>query len=231
MKLHCRGLATEVMASKSAIDPVQADALDKDMCLLVNEDDKYIGHSSKRNCHKVQPDGSILLHRAFSVFLFNERGDMLMQKRASNKVTYADHYTNACCSHPLLVDNKEEDVVTAARRRLNFELGIPMEELDPKLFYYLTRIHYMDPGDGVWGEHEIDYILFLQANLTIKPNPDEVSELLYIPKNEFNSFVPTLEDPMTPWFNLIRRYRLKQWWDNLSNLDAYRDHEKIYKLN
>lgn len=66
---------------------LQAEALDKDICLLVDEKDNFLGTATKRECHKVGPDGNVLLHRAFSVFLFNKRGDMLMQRRSSNKVT------------------------------------------------------------------------------------------------------------------------------------------------
>lgn len=65
----------------------QADYLDKDICLLVDEKDKFIGTAAKRDCHKVGPDGNLLLHRAFSVFLFNKRGDMLLQRRSSQKVS------------------------------------------------------------------------------------------------------------------------------------------------
>lgn len=65
---------------------LKAEAFDKDICLLVDEKDNFVGTATKRDCHKVADDGSILLHRAFSVFLFNKRGDMLLQRRASQKV-------------------------------------------------------------------------------------------------------------------------------------------------
>lgn len=65
---------------------LQLEALDKDICLLVDEKDNFVGTATKRECHKVGEDGKILLHRAFSVFLFNKRGDMLLQRRASQKV-------------------------------------------------------------------------------------------------------------------------------------------------
>lgn len=61
----------------------------------------------------------------------------------------------------------------AAGRRLKYELGIPLEQTSPEKFQYLTRIHYFD-GEGQWGEHEIDYILFLRADVTLDVNPDEV---------------------------------------------------------
>ncbi|XP_041969472.1 isopentenyl-diphosphate Delta-isomerase 1 [Aricia agestis] len=216
--------------SMEDIEAQQAAALDNDICLLVDEKDNMIGTATKRVCHTVGPDGSIPLHRAFSVFLFNKRGDMLLQKRSSQKVTYPDYYTNACCSHPLFIDGKPEDVITAAQRRLNHELGIPMDQLDASQFTYLTRIHYHDPGDGVWGEHELDHILFLQGDFPVKPNSAEISEYCYVPKNEFNAFIPTLEGPMTPWFNMVRRHRLKLWWDNLHRLDELKETDKIHKF-
>ena len=62
----------------------------------------------------------------------------------------------------------------AAARRLNYELGIPLEQTSPEKFQYLTRIHYHDLGDGQWGEHEIDYILFLRGDVALDVNADEV---------------------------------------------------------
>lgn len=71
---------------KYIISWLQAAALDKDICLLVDEKDNMTGTATKHECHRVGPNGDILLHRAFSVFLFNKRGDMLMQRRSSQKV-------------------------------------------------------------------------------------------------------------------------------------------------
>ncbi|KAJ0173568.1 hypothetical protein K1T71_010717 [Dendrolimus kikuchii] len=215
---------------KDGVETLQAEALDKDICLLVDEKDNMIGTATKRDCHKVDPDGNVLLHRAFSVFLFNKRGDMLLQRRSSQKVTYPDYYTNACCSHPLYIDEKPENVIMAARRRLNVELGIPLDQMDPEQFVFMTRVHYHDPGDGVWGEHEIDHILFFQSDVKVKPNSDEISEYCFVPKAEFNAFLPTLEGPITPWFNIIRRHRLKLWWDNLHRLKELAEPEKIHKF-
>jgi isopentenyl-diphosphate delta-isomerase len=79
----------------------------------------------------------------------------------------------------------------AAGRRLNYELGVPLEQATPEKFQYLTRIHYRDSGDGQWGEHEIDYILVLHGDVTLEPNPDEVIYIvptflfLYVHENEW----------------------------------------------
>lgn len=230
-----RGLSSSLAAAKEHLDPVQESFL-KEKCFLTNDQDKIIGQATKKDCHLVQKDGNILLHRAFSVFLFNKKGDLLLQKRSSKKVTYADHYTNSCCSHPVADfpgEDEEENnigVKRAARRRLNFELGIPVDNIPLEELNYITRIHYKDVGNGKWGEHEIDYVLFFQADVNIKPNPNEISEISFVPRNELDEYIPTLSGPLTPWFQLILKHRLRFWWDNLDNLDEIKDHENILKL-
>ena len=80
----------------------QDDMMKKDMCILLDEDDNMIGHASKVDSHqftKKNPRG--LLHRAFSVFMFNQKAELLLQQRAGDKITFPDVWTNTCCSHPL----------------------------------------------------------------------------------------------------------------------------------
>jgi isopentenyl-diphosphate delta-isomerase len=104
-----------------------------------------------------------LLHRAFSVFLFNSENELLLQQRATEKITFPDMWTNTCCSHPLGIPGEGGDelvesvagVKRAAQRKLDQELGIPMSQVPFDDFKFLTRIHYKAPcGDGKWGEHE-----------------------------------------------------------------------------
>lgn len=110
-----------------------------------------------------------LLHRAFSVFLFNPTdGRLLLQKRADEKITFPSMWTNTCCSHPLaikkeLIELDQEGVRNAAIRKLPHELGIKLGpgegdraggDLEKDDFTYLGRIHYLAPSDGIWGEHE-----------------------------------------------------------------------------
>jgi isopentenyl-diphosphate Delta-isomerase len=102
-----------------------------------------------------------LLHRAFSAFVFRpEDGKLLLQQRATEKITFPDMWTNTCCSHPLddfeaeKVEKDQLGVRVAASRKLEHELGIPMEQTPVDKFQYLTRIHYLAPSDGLWGEHE-----------------------------------------------------------------------------
>lgn len=103
-----------------------------------------------------------LLHRAFSVFLFDSKKRLLLQQRASEKITFPDLWTNTCCSHPLGIPGEtgaELDaailgVKRAARRKLEQELGIKPEQVPLEKFEFLTRIYYKAPSDGKWGEHE-----------------------------------------------------------------------------
>jgi len=106
-----------------------------------------------------------LLHRAFSVFLFNSQNQLLLQQRATEKITFPDMWTNTCCSHPLGIpgetgvglDASVQGVRRAAVRKLDHELGIPSAQVPIDDFKFLTRIHYKSPSDGKWGEHESMY--------------------------------------------------------------------------
>ena len=102
-----------------------------------------------------------LLHRAFSAFVFRPSdGRLLLQQRASEKITFPDMWTNTCCSHPLddfeleKVEKDQLGVRIAASRKLEHELGIPQSQTPIDQFQYLTRIHYLAPSNGMWGEHE-----------------------------------------------------------------------------
>jgi isopentenyl-diphosphate Delta-isomerase len=104
-----------------------------------------------------------LLHRAFSCFLFDpENHRLLLQQRASEKITFPDMWTNTCCSHPLGIPGETGDdlpssimgVKRAAQRKLGHELGIKKEQIPLENFDFLTRIHYLAPSSGAWGEHE-----------------------------------------------------------------------------
>lgn len=103
-----------------------------------------------------------LLHRAFSVFLFDSKNRLLLQQRATEKITFPDMWTNTCCSHPLGVPGETgaeleaavQGVRRAAQRKLDQELGIKAAQVPVDQFQFLTRIHYKAPSDGKWGEHE-----------------------------------------------------------------------------
>mmetsp|Transcript_4162 Transcript_4162/g.10694 ORF Transcript_4162/g.10694 Transcript_4162/m.10694 type:complete len:315 (-) Transcript_4162:101-1045(-) len=213
----------------------QQELMMKDTCILVDERDRIVGNVSKKTCHTFggeHPNG--MLHRAFSVFLFNENNELLLQKRASDKITFPDVWTNTCCSHPLYgydpceVDQPEDvasgqtpGVKHAAVRKLAHELGIPAHQVGIEKFKFLTRLHYC-AADSVtwgpnseWGEHEVDYILLIKAQVDVKPNPEEVGDFKYVKPSELRLMMDSKDLLWSPWFRIIVREFLHSWWDNL----------------
>lgn len=106
----------------------------EEQCILVDENDRALGPDSKKSCHLNANIDSGKLHRAFSVFLFNTSGKLLLQQRSKAKITFPEHLANTCCSHPLHCPEELEEmgqlgVKRAAQRKLNHELGIPLDQV------------------------------------------------------------------------------------------------------
>lgn len=164
-----------------------------------------------------------LLHRAFSVFLFDSKDRLLLQQRATEKITFPDMWTNTCCSHPLGVPGETGSelstavagVKRAAQRKLYHELGIKAAQVPIEDFEFLARIHYKAPSDGKWGEHEIDYILFIRADVDLEVNENEVRDVKYVAAEELKAMFEHKDLLFTPWFKLICESMLFQWWDEL----------------
>ncbi|CAO0801020.1 unnamed protein product [Mucor circinelloides] len=176
-----------------------------------------------------------LLHRAFSVFLFNSENKLLLQQRATEKITFPDMWTNTCCSHPLntaseLIEEDQLGVRNAAQRKLEHELGIKPEQVPLDKFKYLTRIHYLAPSDGQWGEHEVDYILFMKANVDLDVNPNEIRDVKYVTPDELKAMFADSSVPMTPWFKLICNSFLFKWWDQLDTIENVKADDTIHRL-
>ena len=219
------------------LDPEQIRLMEEDL-ILVNLQDKETGSRSKKDCH-LNENLPALLHRAFSVFLFNNNNELLLQQRSVEKITFPSCWTNTCCSHPcylklIVVYNAQErdgilGVLKAAQRKLDHELGIKIDLSDPK---FLTRIHYYSPSDSTWGEHEIDYCLVIKGDFEYDLNYNEVLGVKYVTSNELRSMMSEStmgELQVTPWFKLIVEEFLYKWWDNLDNLDQFID-GKIHSL-
>ncbi|KAF9366322.1 isopentenyl-diphosphate delta-isomerase idi1 [Mortierella sp. NVP85] len=203
----------------------------EEMCIIVDNEDKRIGANTKKACHLMTNImHHNLLHRAFSVFLFSADGKkLLLQQRASEKITFPDAWTNTCCSHPLntadeLVEENNLGVRTAAQRKLFHELGIKAEDVPLDQFHFLTRIHYLAPSNEVWGEHEIDYILFIRPEhkefIDFEPVPNEVRDVQWVTQEELRVLLNRGVTPgsgiiVTPWFKLICEHFLFKWWDRM----------------
>lgn len=157
-----------------------------DMIVMVDEGNRPIGTARKLPAH----DGDTKRHRAFSVFLFNDKGELLLQQRALTKKTWPGVWSNSCCGHVML----HESVEHAARRRLKYELGLRAE----KLQLVLPDFRYRAEKDGVV-ENEICPVF---VGFTIKqptPNPAEVNDVRWA---DWNEFVQEVNDPAngySPW--------------------------------
>ena len=153
--------------------------------ILVNELDEQIGRMEKMEAHR-----KALLHRAFSVFIFNDQGEMLLQQRAVSKYHSGGLWTNACCSHP----RPEEATEDAALRRLQEELGFTVS---------LTKIfdfRYNASFTNGLTEHEFDHVFVGTYNGKINPNPVEVQDYCYKKMEEIGSSIKSHPHKYTAWF-------------------------------
>lgn len=218
----------------------------EELCIVLDYNDIPVGAGTKKLCHLMSNINEGLLHRAFSVFLFNDDGKLLLQQRADEKITFPNMWTNTCCSHPLCVKSELghgdinllstaiEGAKNAAQRKLFHELGIPAKDCPIDAFKFLTRIHYKSASGGEeskWGEHEIDYILILKTknDITLDANYNEVRDVKWVSQEDLKEMFNDDKLVFTPWFKLICETFLFQWWNNLSDLSDYKD-DKIHRL-
>jgi isopentenyl-diphosphate Delta-isomerase len=155
--------------------------------ILVDEQDRPIGTMEKMEVHE-----KALLHRAFSVFIINEKGEMLLQKRASKKYHSANLWTNACCSHPKPGQLTPE----AALIRLQEEMGF---------FTTLTKAFhftYKAPFDNGLTEHEFDHVFIGTYNGIIQPNVDEVGDYCYKSLTDIEQSIQSHPQKYTAWFKI-----------------------------
>jgi isopentenyl-diphosphate delta-isomerase len=164
--------------------------------ILVNEADQELGFMEKMEAHE-----KAVLHRAFSVFIFNDAGEMVLQQRASSKYHSANLWTNTCCSHP----RPGETTLAAAYRRLQEEMGFhtPLE----KAFDFV----YKAPFDNGLTEYEFDHVFVGHYQGNISPNPLEVKDYAFRTFEHIETSIQLQPEIFTSWF-LIAFPKVKAWW-------------------
>lgn len=172
--------------------------------VLVNEKDNEIGIMEKMKAHQT-PN----LHRAFSVFIFNDSGKILLQQRASSKYHSGGLWTNACCSHP----NQNESVLDAAHRRLQEEMGFDTEL--KKAFEFIYQASF---PNGL-SEYEFDHVLIGEYNGEFKLNPLEVSSFCFKSLAELKNEILLTPNSYTEWFK-IALPKLEDFLSNISDLKS-----------
>jgi isopentenyl-diphosphate delta-isomerase len=155
--------------------------------ILVDESDNEVGTMEKLEAHRKG-----VLHRAFSILIFNSTGELLLQKRAGKKYHSAGLWTNTCCSHPL----PGEAMEAALGRKLEQEMGISA----PLTFAY-KFIYKASLGDLT--EYELDYVYIGVSDVAPNVNPEEVAEWRYVSPAQIQREIAEYPGHFTPWFKLI----------------------------
>lgn len=205
--------------------------------IAVAEDDTVIGPMSKLEAHH----GAGHYHRAFSVLLFNTKGEMLLQQRSSDKVTFPNVWANACCSHPLHSPEELElenamGVKRAAVRKLEQELGIDPAQVSTDDMVYMTKMRYSARMNQEWIERELDHILVMCADVEINPNPNEVANTLWVDHDKMEAMLleeRAADQAIAPWFRCIAaRIMQPSWWSAFNDKDALADlsDERIHDM-
>lgn len=158
-----------------------------DKVILVDRNDIGIGTMDKMEAHRTGQ-----LHRAFSIFIFNAAGDMLLQKRANKKYHSGGLWSNACCSHPM----PEEETLAAAHRRLQEELGFDCHLTKAFDFVYRSDL------DNNLIEHEFDHVFIGQYDGPISLNTEEASECKHISITELGQCLDASPEMFTTWFSI-----------------------------
>lgn len=169
----------------------------QDYVIVVNAADEELGREEKIRAHRTP-----VLHRAFSVFVLDERGAMLVQRRAEGKYHSAGLWSNACCGHP----RPGERVVAAAERRLEEEMGISCA-----LVAAGTVSYSLDVGGGL-REDEFNHVLFGTFDGDVRPDPQEVSGWQWMTPAAVHAALLDAPRSFTPWFGVVLD-RLRAWLD------------------
>jgi len=163
-------------------------SFDNEALIIVDAQDRILGHGKKADLHR----GSGTLHRAFSIFLFNADGEMLLTRRSDNKPLWPGFWSNTCCSHP----RQGESYGVSTQRRLREELGIET----PLLFTH--RFRYQAQFDESGAEHELCSVYVGRIDSTPSPNPMEISDWQWISPEALDHKIEAEPNTLTPWFKL-----------------------------
>ncbi|HLZ99386.1 MAG TPA: isopentenyl-diphosphate Delta-isomerase [Steroidobacteraceae bacterium] len=170
-------------------DRVAKTARETDALILVDAADRVVGRLSKSRCH----DGKGVLHRAFSLLIFNGAGELLIQQRSAAKRLWPLYWSNSCCSHP----RSGEDMETATRRRLKEELGIacPLQ--------FLFKFQYQAQFDAAGSEHELCSVFIGTCSAPLDVDPNEISAWRWVDPYQLESQLTSSSGvKFTPWFTM-----------------------------
>ena len=169
--------------------------------ILVDEKDVATGTIDKMEAHE-----KALLHRAFSVFIFNKNGELLLQRRAHDKYHSGGLWTNTCCSHPRPGENPEDGAVRRLMEEMGFETPLK------KVFDFVYKASF---ANGL-SEHEFDHVYVGYYDGPINPDPKEVNEYLYRSMQDIQYSLVSEDGLFTAWFKIIFPKMMHWWNENFS---------------
>ena len=192
-----------------------------DQLILVDTEDNNIGSISKLDSHLLSKKNKYP-HRAFSIFLFDSKNRLLIQRRAKIKVTFPLIWANTCCSHPLNIEteNSPENINNALVKRIKYELGI---DTDKNMYKLFDKILYRAPSNDIYEEYEIDYLFmakfdrdseddefkYSKNNLKKIINKDEVDDIKFETIENILNDIDLHPDYYSPWFKIIMKSKGK----------------------
>ena len=181
-------------------------ALDSEALILVDDADREIGHLDRANCHA----GTGVLHRAFSLLIFNGNAELLLQQRSPGKSLWPLDWSNSCCSHP----RRSESMEAAIHRRLDEELGVACP------LHFLFKFQYQAQYDAAGAERELCSVFIGRCNGQLKVNPAEIAAWRWISKAALQAEMAGPEAAgFTPWFRLEWE---RLWRDHRADVLALR---------
>ncbi len=161
-------------------------AADSESLILVDEADREVGHLDKARCHQ----GRGVLHRAFSLLIFNPAGELLLQQRAAGKRLWPLYWSNSCCSHP----RRSESMETAIHRRLYEELGLRCP------LHFLFKFQYQAQFDAAGAEQELCSVFIGRTSDPVRADPNEIVAWRWITPQSLQAELAGGAERFTPWF-------------------------------
>lgn len=176
------------MMDTQAADAHRIVSSEDEELILVDAQDVETGTLDKAACH----DGSGILHRAFSLFVFDRHGRLLVQQRSGDKRLWPLYWSNSCCSHP----RKGESMKKATERRLLDELNIRSR------LEYVYKFTYQAAYAGVGAEHELCWVYVGRSNQEVRANRNEIAAVRFLAADELREELEGSPEKYTPWFKL-----------------------------
>ena len=171
-----------------ALTTSQVVSSEQESLILVDSHDRETGFLDKSACH----DGRGVLHRAFSLFVFNTAGELLIHQRASGKRLWPDYWSNSCCSHP----RRNEQMADAVKRRLEQELGLQVA------LNFLYKFEYQADYQGIGTEHELCWVYAGRSDAEPVINSTEIRDWRWIDPAELGQALIQESNRFTPWFRM-----------------------------